>query len=212
MWRSLALLSLLVCASATAQQVAFNGSLGAQAAVLMIDGQPRTVRLGEAVQGVRLVSLESDRAVVEVAGARRSLTLGATPASVSGGSEASIGRQIVMSSGPGGHFTTTGTINGKTTRFMVDTGATAVAIGQQEAEAMGLKFRAGRHVVAQTANGRAQAWLITLSVLRIGDVEVHNVEAVVVPSQMSHVLLGNSFLSRFQMHRDNDILTLNLRY
>jgi aspartyl protease family protein len=44
--------------------------------------------------------------------------------------------------------------------------------------------------------------------VRIGDVEVFNVEAAIVPAAMSHVLLGNSFLTRFQMRRDNDTLTL----
>ena len=40
--------------------------------------------------------------------------------------------------------------------------------------------------------------------MRIGDVEIDNVEAVVVPAQLSQVLLGNTFLTRFQMKREND--------
>jgi len=211
MLRGLALaIPMLFWAPAQAD-LAFNGRLGTEAALLMIDGQPRTVRLGQTVQGIRLVSLEGESAVVEVDGARRTLLLGAAPASVNG-TGAPKGRQIVLSSGLGGHFTTSGAINGRATQFMVDTGATAVAISQQEAENLGLKYREGRSLSVQTANGPAPGYLITLAVVRIGDVEVRNVEAVVVPSQMSHVLLGNSFLSRFQMHRDNDILTLDLRY
>ena len=216
MWRSLALLplvSLLVCASATAQQVAFNGSLGAQAAVLVIDGQPRTMRVGETLQGVRLVSMEGGNAVIETNGARRSLRLGATQSNLGyGGGGSQGGRQIVLSAGSGGHFTALGSINGRATQFLVDTGATAISIGQQEAEAMDIKFRNGRRIVTQTANGQAAAYLIVLASVRIGDVEVNNVDAIVIPGQMSHVLLGNSFLSRFQMRRDNDILTLDLRY
>ena len=164
------------------------------------------------MQGVRLVSMEGGSAVVETSGVRRTLTLGATPASVGSGGGGSQGRQIVLSSGPGGHFTALGSINGRATQFLVDTGATAIAIGQQDAEAMDIKFRTGRRVLTQTANGQAAAYLIVLSSVRIGDVEVHNVDAIVIPGQMSHVLLGNSFLSRFQMRRDNDILTLDLRY
>ena len=214
MRRGLALvfLSVLACTSAKAQQVAFNGSLGAQAAVLMIDGQPRTVRLGEMVQGVRLVSMDGGSAVIETGGVRRTLTLGATPASVGSGSGGSQGRQIVLSAGSGGHFTTLGSINGHAAQFLVDTGATAVSIGQQDAEAMEIKFRNGRRVLTQTANGQAVAYLVVLATVRIGDVEVRNVDAIVIPGQMSHVLLGNSFLTRFQMRRDNDILTLDLRY
>ena len=207
------LLTLLACTLANAQQVAFNGSLGSQAALLVIDGQPHTVRVGETKQGVKLVSMEGGNALIETSGARRSLALGATPVSAGAGAGGgSQGRQIVLSAGSGGHFTTQGSINGRATQFLVDTGATAVSIGQQDAEAMGIKFRSGRRVLTQTANGQAAAYLIVLASVRIGDVEVYNVDAIVIPGQMSHVLLGNSFLSRFQMRRDNDILTLSLRY
>jgi aspartyl protease family protein len=53
--------------------------------------------------------------------------------------------------------------------------------------------------------------LITLSAVRIGDVEVANVEAAVHPNSFGIVLLGNSFLQRFQMRRENDVLRLEKR-
>jgi aspartyl protease family protein len=212
--RHLALAGLLSLASlgAHAQQIAFSGSMGSSAALLMIDGQPRTVRLGESVQGVKLVSLDGGQAVVEVGGARRSLTLGGTPASVGGGGGGSTGSKIVLTAGSGGHFTTLGSINGRSVPFLVDTGATAVSMSQAQAEQLGVRYREGRRLVAQTANGAVQAYVVSLTTVRIGDVEVHGVEALVIPAQMSHVLLGNTFLSRFQMRRDNDILTLTLAY
>jgi len=208
----LGICALLAGVTASAQQVAFSGSMGQTTALLMIDGQPRTVRIGESVQGVKLVSMQGDQAVVEVGGARRSLTLGGTPASVGGTGGSAAGRQIVLSASSGGHFLALGAINGRAVNFMVDTGATVVSIGQGTAEQLGIKYREGRHVTAQTANGMVQAYAVNLTTVRIGDVEVRGVEAIVVPAQMSHVLLGNSFLSRFQMRRDNDILTLTLMY
>ena len=212
--RALLACLLLTSASlgASAQQVAFSGSMGQTAALLMIDGQPRTVRLGESVQGVKLVSMEGGQAVVEVGGARRSLTLGGTPASIGGGGGGATGRQIVLSASSGGHFLALGSINGRAVNFMVDTGATSVSLGQGTADQLGIKYREGRRVMAQTANGAVQAYIVNLTTVRIGDVEVRGVEALIVPAQMSHVLLGNSFLSRFQMRRDNDILTLTLMY
>ena len=209
---------LLAAAAAFAQddappaRIAFNGSLGGQAALLMMDGQPQAVHLGERVRGVKLLALDGDRATVEVDGQKRVLQMGASPGRLSSAEGAGQGHRIVLSAGPGGHFTTTGSINGRATQFLVDTGATAVAIGQAEAERLGLRFREGRRVMTQTANGAAPAYVVTLTSLRIGEVEVYNVEAIVVPAQMSHILLGNSFLTRFQMRRDNDILTLDLRY
>ena len=53
---------------------------------------------------------------------------------------------------------------------------------------------------------------ISLNTVRVGDVEVHNVAAVVQPQPMPFILLGNSFLTRFQMKRENDTLLLQRRY
>ena len=204
---------LLSSVAAWGQSVSFNGSLGGRAALLLIDGEPRTLPLGQSVRGVKLLALEDDRATIEISGKRQTLVLGATPGRVGdGGMAAPSGRQIVLASGPGGHFIASGSINGHATQFLVDTGATAVAIAQAEAERLGLRYRDGRRVMTQTANGTVPAHLLQLAALRIGEVEVRNVDAIVVPGQMSHVLLGNSFLSRFQMRRDNEVMTLELRY
>ena len=193
--------------------VSFNGSLGNKAALLLIDGEPHTVFVGQLNNGVRLLSLSDAGAVIEVDGHRRTLQLGASPARVGDGAAApNAGRQIVLSSVAGGHFVANGSINGQATQFLVDTGSTNVSISQVEAERLNLPFREGRRVMTQTANGTVPANALTLASIRIGDVEVRNVEAIVIPGQMSHVLLGNSFLTRFQMRRDNDIMTLVLRY
>ncbi len=192
-------------------QVQLNGMLGSRAALLIIDGQPRTVEVGAAVQGVRLIAIEDGRAVIEYGGRRETLTLGAAPGRVlSQGAAPS--RQIVLPAGPGGHFTTLGTINDHVTSFLVDTGATSISIGQIEADKLGLRYLYGRRIVTQTANGVVPAYQIQVASVRIGTVEVRDVEAIVVPGQMSHVLLGNSFLNRFQMRRENDVMTLELRY
>ncbi|ALT79803.1 peptidase A2 [Paucibacter sp. KCTC 42545] len=187
--------------------------MGQKAALLLIGGEAKTVAVGATVQGVRLISMEEDRAVVEVAGRRQTLVLGASPGRVGDAtSNVRSARQIVLSSGPGGHFTSGGSINGLTTQFLVDTGATAVSISQAEAERLNLKYREGRRIMTQTANGVVPAHLLQLATVRVGEVELRNVDAIVTPGQMSHVLLGNTFLSRFQMKRENEIMTLDLRY
>lgn len=96
-------------------------------------------------------------------------------------------------------------------QFVVDTGATAVAIGRPDAERMGLPYLSGQPVQMQTANGVSQGWRIQLHSVRIGDVEVFDVEAVVTPAPMPLVLLGNSFLNRFQMQRLSDQMVLEKR-
>lgn len=205
---------LAVACATQAQTVTLNGQMGSRQALLVIDGQPRVVEVGATVQGVRLLSLSGTQAEVEVGGQRRLLVAGASQVRVGGGESASAnsgGSEIVLSAGAGGHFTTDGQINGKAVTFLVDTGASAIAMGQADADRLGINYKSAPRGFAGTANGRIPVNLVTLSSVRVGDVEVANVEAVVMPSALQHVLLGNSFLTRFQMKRDNDTLRLTKR-
>ena len=167
--------------------------------------------MGQSAQGVKLLSVAGSDAVVEVGGRRVNLQLGSAQVNLGGAPSAGGGSQIVLTAGSGGHFVTQGSINGTSVRFVVDTGATHVALSQTEAERIGLNFRKGQRGVGNTANGQVMMHRVTLDTVRIGDVQVYNVEAAVVPAQMEQVLLGNSFLTRFQMKRENDTMTLDKR-
>ncbi|MES2960148.1 MAG: TIGR02281 family clan AA aspartic protease [Pseudomonadota bacterium] len=203
---------LVLAASASAQTVTLNGSMGTRQALLVIDGAPRVVEVGTTVQGVRLVSLSPSQAEIEVAGQRRLLVAGASQVRLGGVDNAGAGgSEIILTAGSGGHFTTDGQINGKAVTFMVDTGATSVALGQADAERLGISYKNAPRGFAGTANGRIPINVVTLASVRVGDVEVANVEAVVMPSALPHILLGNSFLTRFQMKRDNDTMRLTRR-
>lgn len=196
---------------AAAQTVTLNGRLGSQQALLVIDGRPHAVAVGNSVKGVRVVSLTATQAEVTVDGTRRTLTIGAGPVKVSDPSTASSGGAIVLTAGHGGHFHTVGQINGKSVAFMVDTGATKVSMGQAEAERLGVDYKSGTRGLAETANGRVPVYAVTLNAVRVGDVEVANVEALVLPANMPHILLGNSFLTRFSMKRENEVMRLERR-
>jgi aspartyl protease family protein len=194
---------------AFAQSVSLQGSLGANKALLVIDGQPQTLAVGATARGVTLRRLGDGEAEVEVAGQVRSLRLGAAPARLGSGAAApGSGSSIVLPVGTGGHFHTSGSINGKTVQFLVDTGATTIALGRADAERIGLDWKRGRPGQSQTANGMVQVHGVNLASVRIGDVEIANVAAVVVPMDMPMVLLGNSFLDRFNLRRDNDVMRL----
>lgn len=195
---------------ALAQGLALAGLMG-QKALLVIDGQPQTLAVGDTARGVRLLSLTGEQARVERAGVVSLLRVGAAPVSLGGGASAETGREIVISAGPGGHFVTGGAINGRSVRFMVDTGATLVSLGRADADRLGIDLGLAQRGLSQTANGPVPVHLVTLSTVRVGDVELRNIAGVVVPAAMPHVLLGNSFLSRLQMRRDNDVMRLELR-
>jgi aspartyl protease family protein len=208
--RSLLTLIALLAGTAAAQTVTLNGHLGNQKALLVIDGEPHAVAVGASARGVRLLSLGTAQAEVEVAGTRRTLALGAGPVR-SAGSPARGGGEIVLTAGRNGHFRTLGQINGKSVEFFVDTGASVVSLGQAEADRLGIDYKSGKPGMARTANGDVPIRLITLNSVRIGDVEVANVEAAVHPNSFGIVLLGNSFLTRFQMRRENDVMRLERR-
>jgi aspartyl protease family protein len=188
----------------------FNGRMGDRA-LLVIDGQPRTLAVGTAVQGVRLLAVDDDGARVEVGGQSVLLRQG-TPTRLAGSPAApGGGREVVLNAGAGGHFTTQGSINGRAVQFMVDTGATVVALSEAEASRIGLAWRDAPRTTINTANGPSIAHVVELRSLRLGDVEVYGVQAVVMPASMPYVLLGNSALSRFRMQREGDVMRLEKR-
>ncbi len=198
--------------TALAQSVAMTGGMGSKALLVVNGGAPKALAAGDTYQGVKVLSVSADQAAVEVAGKRQTVRLGEAPVSIGGSGGGANGTQIVLSAVSGGHFVTQGQVNGKSTSFMVDTGATSVAMGADEARRMGIKFEDGAKFYGSTANGTVVGYRVSLTSVRIQDVEVFNVEAAVLPMPMPHILLGNSFLTRFQMKRDNDTLTLTKRY
>ena len=187
--------------------VALSGVMGSKA-LLVVNGSPKTLGVGEVHAGVKLVSVSAQDAVVEVDGKRVQLSLGGTHVNLGGGGSEASGSRIVLTAGSGGHFITRGSINGKSVQFLVDTGATSVAMSQAEAERIGLKYKDGQMGISNTANGQVMMYRTKLSSVRINDVQVFDVDAAVLVAPMDVVLLGNSFLTRFQMKRENNLLTL----
>jgi len=198
----------MLAAGAQAQSVSFSGLLG-ERALLVIDGQARSVGVGATVQGVRLVRLDGGLAQVDVAGKLQTLRLGGAAVVAGDNGGGTSGSRIVLPVGPGGHYGGLGSINGHPIRFVVDTGATKVSMGADIAAQVGLDSRAGTATPTMTANGAVAARTLTLGNVRIGDVTLYNVDAIVMPQPMPFVLLGNSFLSRFQMHSDSSSLVLD---
>jgi aspartyl protease family protein len=190
--------------------VALAGRMG-ERALLVIDGRPRTVAVGQTVDEVKLMGWTGDQAEVHTAGGPMFLRMGGTPVQVGENAPRGVAREVVMTAGPGGHFTSAGAINGKAVHFMVDTGATLVSLGRDDAERLGIDLQGARSAMTQTANGPVPVQLVVLNRVRVGDLELPNVGAAVVPQPMPLVLLGNSFLARLQMRRDNDVMRLELR-
>ncbi|MFZ3117953.1 MAG: retropepsin-like aspartic protease [Variovorax sp.] len=203
----------LAAAGAHADSVTLTGTIGNRAILVVNGGAPKTVAIGEKVQNVRLLSLQDGQAVVESAGQRITLRMD-SPVSVGGGaSGGASGSRIVLNADSRGHFMASGAINGRSgVSFMLDTGATTVAMSVADATRIGLDYQKGTPVRMNTANGVAMGYRLRLDSVRVGDVEVRDIDAIVSQQPMPFVLLGNSFIGRFSMRRDAEQMVLERRF
>ncbi|MFM9926578.1 TIGR02281 family clan AA aspartic protease [Variovorax sp. H27-G14] len=197
-----------------ASSVMLTGTIGSRAILIVNGNPPKTVAVGESYQGVKLLSLQAEQAVVELEGKRVNLRMD-TPVSIGGGGDTGGGgggSRVVLTADSRGHFMTQGAINGRPVTFMLDTGATSIALSADDAQRIGLDYSKGQRVMMNTANGVSQGYRLRLQSVRVGDVEVYDIDAVVSPQAMPFVLLGNSFINRFSMRRDADQMVLEKRY
>ena len=203
-------LGLGVSAGALATDITVAGLFPNKAVVQIDGGALQTLSVGQKTStGVTLVSVDRDSATFDIQGKRATLKMGQQHVSRSTSSAAS----VVLNADTRGHFVTDGQINGVPIRFIVDTGATVISIPVSEARRMALDFRKGQMMVMNTANGTTAAYRIKLDTVRVGDVSVNNVDAVVMEAaSLQAALLGMSFLNRMNMKREGNTMTLTKRY
>lgn len=192
-----------------AQDVRLVGTFGDKAAVLVIDGgEPRTLRVGRAASGVKLVSVERDSAVVEIAGTRRTLSRGQHATSGAGNARQS----VTLAADTRGHFVTLGAVNDQPVQFVVDTGATMVALPAADAVRIGLDYRRGERALTKTAAGVVPVYRVRLDKVKLGAIEIAGVDGMVIENGLDMALLGMSFLSRVDMRHEGQLMTLTRRY
>ncbi|MEE9331091.1 MAG: TIGR02281 family clan AA aspartic protease [Methylophilaceae bacterium] len=185
-------------------------------ALLMINGSgPHSIRAGQTKQGVKLISANSSAATLVIEGKRQVLKMGQA-ASV-GSSRASSGEgvnsPVHLYADTKGHFFGNLTINGASLRYLVDTGATSVAMNSGAAKSANIDYARGKKVRASTANGIVEAYSVTINTLKIGSIVLNNVQAVVLEGASPPVvLLGMSAQNRLVMKRENTTLTLTKKY
>ena len=209
----LLVLGLVSSFAAAAQSVALTGILGDKA-LLIIDGAaPKLLGAGQNQGAIKMLAVDKAKqeAVIDVLGKHSTLRMG-SPVSVGASGSRGQGSTITIPVGSNGHFLTPGYINGRSVSFMVDTGASAIAMGMGDADRIGIRYReTGTPIQMGTANGVAQGWRVTLAQVRIGEVTVSGIDAVIGP-HMPYVLLGNNFLGRFTMKRTADMMVLERQF
>ena len=201
---------LLVSASTGATDIKVAG-LFTNKALVQIDGGPlRTLSVGQkTAEGVVLVSVERDGATFDVAGKRITVGLGHARMATS----APAGESVVLTADVRGHFRTDGQVNGRSVHFVIDTGATLIALPAHEARRLSIDYQKGRQAMMRTANGNTPGYIVKLDTVTIGSITIYDVEAVVLEGNgLEAPLLGTSFLNRMNMKREGDIMTLTRRY
>ena len=195
-----------VQAGAEPKSVELEALLG-KTAVLMIDGQRQTLRVGQSVAGVTLVATQPAAATLDIDGRRETVGLSqrvSTNFQQREDQVVTIPRDATMS------YQTNAVINGYTTLVTVDTGATSVAISSEQAKAMNIDYSAGTPGRVETASGLSNGYQITLQSVSVGGIQVNNVRAMVVDGAYpGTVLLGMSFLRHVKLQEHNGILSLS---
>ena len=180
-------------------------------AVLMIDGQRRTLSIGQSSpEGVKLVNADSKQAVLEVDGKTKSYRPGGT-ISLSYAKPAHLEEKIYADER--GMFRSIGTINGRTVRFLLDTGATTVAMNKSQARQLGVDYRMhGEHVVVSTASQNVRGYRVRLKSVSLGKIKQKNVEAMVIDGDHpGPILLGMSFLGKLKVEKSGDVMKIRQR-
>ena len=117
-------------------------------------------------------------------------------------------KTIVLTQDNAGHYYAKGKINGKAVNFIVDTGATSVAIPEVTANMLGLAK--GNLITTSTANGTAVGNSTMLGKVELGSIERYSVDAVILPNmQTNEILLGMSFLKKLKIVQDKSQLTIS---
>jgi aspartyl protease family protein len=181
-------------------------------AVLLVDGQQRLLKPGQtSPEGVKLISATSEAAVLLIDGQEVTTRLDGR---VSARKRTPAVNEVQVWRDTTGMYTTVGSINGLPVSFLVDTGATSVAMNANQARRLGIDYRViGRQSGVTTASGVAHAWAVTLDTVKVGDLELHNVGAVVLEgAHPATTLLGMSYLGRLEINNDGRLMTLRKKY
>ena len=191
------------CTGASATTVMVM-SIGAGRVDMLINNSVvRSLRPGDtSPEGVRLIEIGPQGALVEVGGRRWQMSLGSSTTS-----------SIVLQADARGHFLVNASLNGVPMRALVDTGASTVAMNLADAQRLGLNLVGAQRIAMSTAGGMRQGLRARLATVQVGDIVLRDVEATIsVANELPIILLGMSFLNQVDMQRSGTSLTLTRRH
>ena len=208
-----AALGMLCLQPAALEQITVNG-LFQDKAIVTIDGRQRVLKKGKkSPEGALLIEANSKRAIIEIDGERKEYRMGSSRIGGNFKKSAS-GEKITLLPDASGGYSVTGSINGSAVSFIVDTGATLVSMNSNVARRLGIDFKLiGRESVSLTASGTSKIYIVNLRKVRVGAIELQNVQGAVHDGDFPLVtLLGMSFLGELNMKREGRLLELEKKY
>lgn len=202
-------LLLLLAGNAAAADIGVVGLFPGKAVLVVDDAAPKTYSVGSVIgDGIRLVAADRSSATIDLHGKRQTVSIGEhVSRSVTTGPAS-----VTLEADGRGHFMTHGQINGGSMRMLVDTGASMIALSAADAMRLGIDYKKGQPGMVNTANGQAPVFLVKLNTVKIGAIEMNQVDAVVQETGLPFALLGMSFLNRTEMRREGQQMTLTKRY
>ena len=209
--RYLLLALLLLPAVATATPSVEVLALFADRALLRVSGSDHLLHVGETTPGgVTLLAADAHGARVRFRGEEYTLGLSRHVA----GRFAQADRQrVAIPPDALGQYRIRGAINGTFVGFLVDTGASIVAMSRRHAQTLGLDYRSGEPGRVQTAQGTVNSFFVTLDEVTVGGIRAHHVQAAVLDSEYPvEILLGMSFLRHVTLEENAGVLTLLQKY
>lgn len=178
--------------------------------LLQIDGHNKVLRVGESYDGIEVISADSKKCTIMKDKKAYQLTLGTDVGVQFKAPEDAI---VHIRKDDKGMYRVDGKINNQSVRFLVDTGATQLAMNSTQAKSLNLKLSEDKKVQVDTASGKAFAYQVTLRTVKVGEITVFDVPALVVEGDAPYeVLLGMSFLKRVEMDDKNSVLELKKKY
>lgn len=179
------------------------------AALLLVDGEQVLIKVGKTKKGIKLIKASSKDALLEINGRQQQVGLSKQ---VGGSYQAAKSRVVRIASQQGGHHWVRGQINGRNIDFLVDTGASVIAMNLSTAKRLGIDYQNGQPGYINTANGVTEMRMVNLAKVTVGSITHYNVQASVsLNDALGVTLLGNSFLSRTNMKTENGVLILEAR-
>lgn len=208
----LTILLLLVSVPALATDFTIE-ALFTNKAMIKMNGKRVLLQAGEQKQGLTLIATDTyqQTAVIEIDGQQGTYELGRH---IGGGYAKPDKTEVMVNADNRGSFYANGQINGRSVRFLLDTGASSVAMNENQARSLGLDYAdKNKRIMVATAGGNQTGYRITLKQVSVGGISLTNVQGVVIKGNSPAVtLLGMTFLGQLELEHKQNLMVLRKKF